>query len=158
MKSRGIPLTAIDLTKLPPAARALLPKHRVKQQPEHDMQVALFAWAKEHEATMPELEWLFAVPNWSGRLGRLTARIGAYLKAEGRKPGVPDVWLPVPRAFYHGLVLELKAPGSQTATSKEQKRWIAHLKAAGYRCEVASSLVAAQTIILDYLNDHWLRP
>lgn len=120
-------------------------------EPEHDEQVALFVWAAEHEAEHPELHWLFAVPNFAGRLGNTTARHGAYLKAEGRKPGVPDLWLPVARKGYHGLVIEMKVEPNRP--SDVQNAWLVWLEGAGYSVHVCYSAEEAQVVILDYLTD-----
>src|SRR5262245_64718583 len=48
----------------------------------------------------------FAIPNGGAR-DVITA---GRLKAEGVRAGVPDVCLPVARAGYHGLFLEVKRP------------------------------------------------
>lgn len=116
-------------------------------QPEHDEQVVLFQWAALHEAEHPELRWLFAVPNW---IGTRTRHHGAYLKAEGRKPGVPDIWLPCSRRHYHGLVIELKILPNRP--SDEQRAWLAALEAADYAVHVCYSAPEAQAVILSYLE------
>lgn len=118
-----------------------------KAEPEHDEQVTLFAWAAVMEAQHPELRLLFAVPNW---IGTRTRHHGAYLKAEGRKAGVPDVWLPVARGRYHALVIEMKI--KPNTPSDEQRRWLAALEEAGLSVHVCYSAIAAQSVILDYLG------
>jgi hypothetical protein len=118
-----------------------------RAEPEHDQQVTLFAWAAEMEAQHPELRLLFAVPNW---IGTRTRHHGAYLKAEGRKPGVPDVWLPVSRRYYHGLVIEMKVKPNRP--SDEQRAWLAALEAADYAVHVCYSAIEAEAVILHYLD------
>jgi hypothetical protein len=135
-------------TTATPAAYGIVPRSR-PGEPEHDEQVALFAWAAEQEAQHPELRWLFAVPNFTGRLGKATARHGAFLKAEGRKPGVPDVWLPVARQGYHGLVIEMKIEPNRP--SDVQLAWLVWLEGAGYSVHVCYSATEAQSVILHYL-------
>ena len=49
---------------------------------------------------------LFAVPNFSGRLGKATLNIGKRLKAEGRRKGVWDILYPVARCGYNALWIE----------------------------------------------------
>ena len=97
-----------------------------RRSPEHDMQVALFKWAALAGNLDPRIRLLFAVPNGGHRDPRTAAR----LRAEGVKPGVPDVFLPVAAGGYHGLWLELKA--GKNNPSPEQKAWIAQLNDQGY--------------------------
>ena len=117
---------------------------------EHEHQAALFAWAHDHAATYPELALLFAIPNFAGRLGRLTAQHGAKLKREGRKRGVPDICLPVPRGTSHGLFIELKTP--KGTPNDAQLEWRARLRAQGYRAEIVKGWQAARDLILRYLE------
>lgn len=128
---------------------------------EHAEQVAVMRWAKDMEVEWPELALLYAIPNFAGRLGHATARHGARLKAEGRKRGVPDLCLPVPRGIdhtsvYHGLYVELKRQRGGTV-SPEQKQWHAALREQGYRVEVCKGAAAAIDTITRYLT-HALEP
>jgi hypothetical protein len=140
------PSPPTTLTTTGPGAEYAAPRVR-KAEPEHEEQVTLFAWAALMEAQHPELRLLFAVPNW---IGTRTRHHGAYLKAEGRKPGVPDVWLPVSRRYYHGLVIEMKVKPNRP--SDEQRRWLAALEAADYAVHVCYSADEAQAVILHYLD------
>lgn len=146
-------LDAIDPAKLGPDSplhQLLTQKRRApSQDTEHQEQVKLFTWARDHEATDPALKLLFAVPNFTGKLGRWTAKHGARLKAEGRKPGVPDVWLPVPRGQYHGLVIELKA--GRNRPTHHQVEWLSSLNLVGWYTAVIYGAEAAQCTILEYL-------
>jgi len=117
------------------------------RQDEHNEQVRLFAWAEWARMERPELGLLFAVPNG----GRRDAVTGARLKAEGVKAGVPDVWLPVARQGYHGLVIELKADATKRA-SREQERWLADLMEQGYLAVVCHGCEAAKGVIRAYLS------
>lgn len=147
-------LGAIDESKLGPDSplRALLKvaRRNKSQDLEHREQVALFAWAHDHEKELPELKLLFAVPNFAGRLGRYTAKHGARLKAEGRKPGVPDVWLPIARGRYHGLVLEMKAGHNRPTV--DQSAWLEALSQQGYCTIIAYSALEAQSALRTYLT------
>lgn len=77
-------------------------------------QEALFSWAAYRTEIMPELQYMYHVPN-GGKRDKATA---AVLKRQGVKAGVPDIMLPAARAGYHGLYIELKA-GENTTTKKQ---------------------------------------
>ncbi len=117
------------------------------RQDEHNEQVKLFAWAEWERIDRPELGLLSAVPNG----GKRDAATGARLKAEGDKAGVPDVWLPVARQGFHGLVIELKADESKRP-SKEQERWIRELTDQGYLAVVCHGCEAAKGVLMAYLD------
>lgn len=148
-------LDAIDPAKLGPDSplhQLLTKKRRAPSNDlEHQEQIKLFTWAAENEATHPQLALLFAVPNFAGRLGKWTAKHGGRLKAEGRKPGVPDVWLPVARRGCHGLVIEMKA-GKKKPTLA-QLVWLDRLACEGWCAVVAYSAEQAIGMILRYLNN-----
>lgn len=116
---------------------------------EHIEQSLLFQWADHASGRIPELKLLFAIPNFAGRLGKATARHGARLKKEGRKRGVPDVCLPVPRGNHHALYIELKA-GKNRATP-EQKQWLEALWAQGNETHVCIGWEQARDRITEYL-------
>lgn len=99
---------------------------------EHDMQCALFAWIDTHMSIYPELASAFAVPNGGHRHPAVALR----MKAEGVRPGVPDVLLLRPSAdgLYHGAAWELKVGSNRT--SQAQRDWGKLLSAAGYRFTV----------------------
>lgn len=89
---------------------------------EHQEQCMLFAWA----AYRPVLALLHAIPNG----GKRDIRTDAMLKAEGVKPGVPDIFLPIARGPYHGMYIELKRRKGGVL-SKEQEAWIRALDGRG---------------------------
>ena len=109
-------------------------------------QRALFEWASWAKAQHPELELLHHIPNG----GKRNKAVAGKLKAEGVKPGVPDVFLPVARSGFHGLYLEMKY-GDNTLT-KNQKQWFERLREQGFRCEIAYSFEYAQGALLAYLK------
>ena len=74
-------------------------------------QEAIIEWCAWNMQQYPELELLYHVPN-GGKRDKATA---AVLKRQGVKAGVPDLVLPVARCGYHGLYIELKAPGQDAA-------------------------------------------
>ena len=116
------------------------------RQEEHNEQVELFRWAGLAVGRHPELALLFAVPN-GGRRDKVT---GARLKAEGVKAGVPDVWLPVARCGFHGLVIELKAKSGRP--SREQKAWLKALEEQGWLAVVCVGAAVAQRVLWQYLE------
>ncbi len=77
-------------------------------------QEAIFSWCDYNKSKYPELELLYHVPN-GGKRDAVTARA---LKRQGVKAGVPDLVLPVARCGYHGLYIELKAPGGKLEQSQ----------------------------------------
>ena len=114
---------------------------------EHEEQVALMRLVEMHLGRWPELGMLYAVPN-GGNRNVITAK---KLKAEGVKPGVPDMCLPVPRGGHHGLYVEMKRQkGGQV--SAEQKAWIAALRGQGYRAEVCKGATEAWEVIREYVQ------
>ena len=93
----------------------------------------------------PEIyDHLFAVPNG----GLRHPKVAAQLKAEGVKPGVPDLVLAMARDGYHGLYVELKKQGGKT--SKVQREWHARLRKAGYKVEVCYGHQDAYEAIENY--------
>lgn len=112
---------------------------------EHRIQAALFKWAKYASARHPGLKLLFAIPNGGAR----DAITGAMLKAEGVKPGVPDIFLPLPMGGYHGLFIELKTQRGQP--SPEQREWLMRLRHRGYAAVLCRGLDEAIDTITSYV-------
>ena len=121
---------------------------------ESSHQRALFCWAHDNLATYPELEWMFAVPNG----GERPAPVAAAMVAEGAKDGVLDILLPVRRAAWIGLWIELKRPENKSlnhkagATSKAQKKWLAYFQSIGYGAMVCYGWEHARDMIVQYLE------
>lgn len=112
---------------------------------EDQEQEALFEWVCYQNN--PFIKLLYAIPNGGYR----PPKTAALLKRTGVKPGVPDMFLPVPHGCYHGLYIELKRTQGG-AVSYPQKIWIDSLKSQGYRVEVCKGWVEARNAILDYLE------
>jgi hypothetical protein len=122
---------------------------------EHEHQVALIRWA-QHVTLAPAadiepgakvIDYLLAIPN-GGK--RASPREGARLKAEGVKPGVSDLLLPIRRGGYAGLWLELKAPGKKP--NPLQREWIDRMGRAGYYATWCDDWQKAAAIIQVYLD------
>lgn len=114
--------------------------------PESAEQQNLLRWSLWAEAKYPELCLLYHVPNE----GKRSRAVGGRLKAEGLKPGVPDLCLPVARGGFHGLYIELKAQGGKVTANQE--KWIAELTVQGYLAKVCVGFESAQRLIESYLK------
>lgn len=119
------------------------------------------------------LRLIFAIPNggsraaFTNRKGIRISPEAIRMKAEGMKPGVPDLFLPVPIAAlrvcpfspmgdrnyvvnFHGLFLELKA--GKNTPSPAQELWIEELRKEHYRVAVVwDSWETAFAVIESYL-------
>ena len=115
---------------------------------EGEEQATLFSWAAMKRGKYPELDLLFHIPNGGSR-GKAEA---ARFKAEGVKPGVPDLFLPVARGPYHGLFIEMKRKKGGKV-SDNQKAWIAALTVQGDLAVVCYGWKDAASLIVDYLDE-----
>lgn len=110
----------------------------------------LMSEAQEQAAVVEWCEWrripVFHIPNGGAR----DARTGAQLKRQGVKRGVPDLFVPVPSKDSHGLFIEMKRKDGGTAT-REQREWIALLRANGYRAEVCHGAREAVRVIGEHV-------
>lgn len=80
--------------------------------------------------------------NHSPNEGLRTPRQGAYAKAMGLKPGLPDVAIYDSCADYSGVAIELKAPdakGKKPKPTANQLEWHDKLRRCGWRVEVCYS-------------------
>lgn len=109
---------------------------------EHDTQAAFFRWASFQR--IPGLEQMHAIPNGGAR----HPAVAAKLKAEGVKPGVPDVYWPLPRGAFTGLAIEFKH--ADAGPSKEQRLRINELQLAGWCVCVCWDWQAAARTVLGY--------
>lgn len=138
----------------PPAARkpkVKLPPLRERCPTEHYEQCQVIKWAdsKITRRTYPELEMLYAVPNG----GHRHARVGAQLRDEGTRRGVPDLSLDVARGGYFGLRIEMKRRIRSLSTlSDDQKWWHAKLTERGYMVVTCYGAEEAISAIKAYLQ------
>ncbi|MFV0351829.1 MAG: VRR-NUC domain-containing protein [Oscillospiraceae bacterium] len=112
-------------------------------------QQQLFEWARLQSGACPGLAYMYHVPNG----GLRNKAVAAKLKAEGVKPGVPDVCLPVPRDGYHGLYFEMKRHGEKTSSMQEQ--WLCFLSMQGYKTATCHGCEEAILLVCEYMG---LRP
>jgi hypothetical protein len=90
----------------------------------------------------------FHVPNGGSR----NVIEAVKLKRMGVKPGVPDIWVVIPRGKYCGLIIELKRTKGGVV-SDDQKRWLSYLQSAGWYTCICKGFDPAVTIIEAYLRD-----
>lgn len=114
---------------------------------EEEEQIRLFQMVEEKLSEYPELSFLFHVPN-GGHRSKATA---GRLKAAGVKAGVPDLFLPVPRGKYHGMVCELKVQGGRL--TPDQRAWLETLTEFGYYAVVAFGADEALESLIAYLDE-----
>lgn len=144
--------------------QALAPKDRPLTSPKrscspevvlsesHEQRLVIF-WADSSQASIPELRWLYAVPNG------LRTSIGAAVKAkkEGLREGCPDLVLPVARKGFHGLYIEMKRKdlkpkrGGKGGLSAAQAEWLSGLAALGHLAIVCYGADEAIMAIREYL-------
>lgn len=122
---------------------------------EHTEQSAVFEWAALMSNRYPELQLLFAIPN----AGKRSYGAAAWMKQEGLKSGVPDMFLAVTQQnwydyetadFTGGLFIEMKR--GKNKTTPEQDWWIQKLKDEDYQVSVCYSADEAIAVIKDYLG------
>lgn len=121
---------------------------------EHIEQTKLFNWLRLYSNRYKELDLIFAIPNESYGSGRYAIIRGRKLKAEGRRAGVPDIFVPIPSKGYSGMFIEMKRPKhlGTSMISKEQNKWLISLQTMGYKTVVCYGFFEAKNEILSYLN------
>ncbi len=131
------------------SSNMITPEQLSKSGSEHSSQAALFCWAAS--SGIPELKWLFAIPNG----GKRDARTASNLKAEGAKAGVWDIFWPLPWRHKHGLFIEMKhekyrnrAAGGLTDAQIEFR----HDLEQEYAFAICYSWTEARDAILKYLG------
>ena len=125
-------------------------KQKIKPPKEAEEQSMLFNWADWKSYKYPELQLMYHVPNGGSR-NKIEA---ARLKAQGVKPGVPDICLPVARSGYHGLYIELKRQEGGRV-SDNQMVMLQNLADQGYAVSVCKGWKAASKVIKDYLEGEY---
>lgn len=114
---------------------------------EHREQACLMQWTELQSGSIPELRCLFAIPNGGWRHPATAAR----LKAEGVRPGIPDLFLAHPSNGACGLFIEMKRRVGGRL-SPEQQAWRDRLTMNGYRVRVCKGWEEAKSEIINYLT------
>lgn len=113
---------------------------------EHNHQSALFDfWRRYAPAHGLPLTLMYSVPNAAKR----SARMAAFMKAEGLTPGVPDVNLDVARGGFWGLRIEMKRAGQKP--HPEQAKALEALRQQGYNAVVCWNVDEAVRVLTAYL-------
>ncbi len=89
---------------------------------------------------------LYAVPN----AARRGPQLGAWMKAEGLRAGIPDLQLDVARDGFHGLRIEMKFGRNQE--SEAQTEVLDHLRRQGFKTYTFWTADVAIDAIQDYLD------
>lgn len=116
------------------------------QRNEEQEQAAVFEWAAYEAQRYPGIELMFHIPN-GGYRDKATA---VRLKAAGVKPGVPDIFLPVPRGGCAGLFVEMKVGANRP--TKDQLRYLDELMHQGYAVAVCYGYEEAVAAITGYMG------
>ena len=122
-------------------------KAKIPTPTESVEQQLLFRWAAWCENMYPGIELMHHIPNGGHRSKSEAGRF----KAEGVKPGIPDIFLPVARGKYHGLYIELKRTDGRA--TKGQLDMLAKLEAQGYRTAICYGFDAAKSTIIEYYTE-----
>lgn len=110
----------------------------------------------EHELQVNCLRWLqfahpmvlcYAIPN-GGYRTQTTARA---MRAEGQKPGMPDMHIPIARHGYNSLYIEIKN-GKAGRLSEHQKEMHERLRDYGNKVVVCRTLDDFRREVNNYFN------
>lgn len=116
---------------------------------EHKEQVNLIQWWTYTSKSFGiDENLLFAIPNG----GQRAIVVASKLKAEGVRPGIPDLLLAYPNNQYHGLFIEMKKQKGGVV-SEYQKNCIKLLNDAGYHAIICHGWLDAKEAIEQYLNN-----
>jgi len=75
---------------------------------------------------------------------------GSRMKQTELEPGILDILLPVARASYHGMFIEIKS--LKGTVQKNQKEWHILLADQSYKVEVCRRCHQAVSAITEYLH------
>lgn len=109
---------------------------------EHIIQVQCVHWFRTQ---YPQRE-IFAIPNAAKR----SIALAKYLQAEGLTAGVSDLFIPEPNSKYHGLWVEMKAPGN--VLTGHQELFLKKMAWRKYAVAVCFSLEEFMKLIREYFS------
>ena len=114
---------------------------------ESDNAIALMQWAELRSVALPQLAYLFHVPN-GGRRNVIEAQ---RMKREGVKAGVPDYLLPWRVGDRVGVAFELKSLTGRI--TNDQVWWLSHYANQGWLSFIARDWQVAASTLENYLLD-----
>lgn len=106
----------------------------VRSDEEHQHQAAFFKTLAYNEKRVPDLRFVFAIPNAAKRNKAERGR----LLAEGMRSGVPDIFIPIPRHGYCGAWIENKSANGKL--TPQQKDFLEFLARVGYATKICYSV------------------
>jgi hypothetical protein len=109
---------------------------------ESRLQIACVRW---FDLQYPD-KFLMAIPNG----GKRSVLEAAFMKKEGVRAGVSDLFLAEPSGRYHGLWIEMKTETGRT--TKKQEQFIKLMIERGYMARVANSFDSFVSIVNNYLK------
>lgn len=106
---------------------------------ESDEQIGFINWFEAQFSGV----WIFHIPNG----GRRAISVAKKMKAEGVKPGVPDLYIPA-----WGLWVEMKrVKGGRV--SREQGAWIEYLEGIGHSVIIGKGASDASRQVLGFVQE-----
>lgn len=111
---------------------------------EEQEQAAVIEWSLLYDS----LKWLHHIPNGKKR----SKGVAGQLKAMGVKRGIHDLFLPVVKAPYHGLYIEMKNPDGTGGMTPEQKEYSEHCESQGYKWAECRNAGEAIDVIQTYMG------
>jgi len=145
-------VSALTGRPIPPEIAKNLIKERKssglpREQKEHKEQIKTIVWWDKYAlAHSLDRRLLFAIPNG----GKRDYLVGAWLKSEGVRAGVSDLFLMIPRGQYHGCFIEMKADDGDERANQQQ--FIELAIEQGYLASFAYGAVEACERIQTYLE------
>ncbi len=116
---------------------------------EDAIQIELANWLRRRARIDARYHHCYHIPNGGNR----SAREGAKFKLMGVVAGIPDLFIGIPNATFHGLYIELKTATGRV--SKVQKEVHRIARGNGYAVAVCRSAAEAIETILNYEKDQY---
>lgn len=143
----GAGYVGVDLRGMAPVPQKRPAKTR-SVPTEHQEQVTLFKWIDEDARHLhPEFGYIFAIPNGAYR----SPAIAGKSKAEGQRPGYPDIAWDLCRGGYTGFRGELKRK-DKGAVSPLQQEWHIWLERQGLYVCTTHGWEAMRDELLNYFS------
>ena len=117
---------------------------QIRLKPEQSLQIAVFDWI----SLQPKIrDYCFSIPNEM----KVSIAHANILKRMGRRAGVSDIFIGIPKGAYNGLFLELKA--NKNEPNQNQLDFMSKMRTQNYYCDWANTIDKAISIISNYLNN-----